>query len=151
MMDELASPKRRWVLTQEAFDTLLLCLDPDRERAGEMYETIRGKLIKFFECRGCPFPDDYSDETINRVARKIEQGEALHNPSAYFHSVARLVFMESLREQEKARAALAHRPPRPAPGDPGESHRLHCLNQCLQSLPSESRELVSGTMREKKA
>ena len=44
--------KKGWVLTQELFDTLLDWLDPDRERAGQKYETIRLKLIKIFTSRG---------------------------------------------------------------------------------------------------
>jgi hypothetical protein len=48
-----ASMKKGWVLTQELFDTLLGWLDPDRERAGDKYETVRIRLIKVFTCRGC--------------------------------------------------------------------------------------------------
>jgi hypothetical protein len=44
--------KKGWVLTQELFDPLLDWLDPDRERAGHKYETIRLKLIKIFTSRG---------------------------------------------------------------------------------------------------
>ncbi|MBI3950500.1 MAG: sigma-70 family RNA polymerase sigma factor [Acidobacteria bacterium] len=141
-MNHSPTPKKEWILTQGAFDKLLVCLDPDRERAGEVYETVRRKLMKFFECRGCLFPEDYTDETIDRVVRKIDEGEELHKPSSYFYSVARMVFMESLREQEKERAALEHQPPRPAPADPDESDRLQCLNRCIQSLSPESHELV---------
>lgn len=141
-MDESTSPKKEWALTQEAFNKLLVCLDADRERAGERYETIRRKLMKFFECRGCPFPEEFTDEAINRVARKLDQGEELHNPSGYFYGVARMVFMESLREQEKERAALERLSLRPVPEDPDESARRQCMERCLHSLPPESRQLI---------
>ena len=58
--------KKGWVLTQELFDTLLDWLDPDRERAGHRYETIRLRLIKIFTSRGCPEAEELADETINR-------------------------------------------------------------------------------------
>jgi hypothetical protein len=45
-------PKKRWVITREAFDRMLAELHPDIERAGEQYENIRRKLVKLFEWRG---------------------------------------------------------------------------------------------------
>jgi DNA-directed RNA polymerase specialized sigma24 family protein len=99
-------------------------------------------LIKFFEWRGCSFPEDDADETINRVVRKIDQGEEIHNPSSYFYGVARMVFMERLRKQEKERAVLEYQP-RPAPENPGESdQRLECVRQCMQRMALESRSLL---------
>ena len=43
-------------LTPEGFDALLTQLHPDRDRAGEIYETIRRKLVRLFEWRGCALP-----------------------------------------------------------------------------------------------
>src|SRR5262245_29135467 len=75
-------PRRKWTLTQEAFDKLLATLDEDRERAGEIYLEIRSNLVRFFEWRGCPFPEDHADETFNRVAKRAEE-EKILNPSSY--------------------------------------------------------------------
>ena len=61
-------------LTSTAFTRLLACLDPDRERAGEKYEDLRRTLIKFFEWRNAPFPEDHTDETFNRIAKKLGEG-----------------------------------------------------------------------------
>jgi hypothetical protein len=60
-----------WTLTEEAFAKFLAQLDPDTERAGERYETLRLTLVKFFDWRGAHFPEECADETFNRVARKI--------------------------------------------------------------------------------
>ena len=60
-------------LTKEALDGLLECLSADRELAAEAYEEIRRKLITFFEFRGCLTPQDQADETIHRVARRIQE------------------------------------------------------------------------------
>ena len=46
-------PARARGMTPEEFEALLAQLDPDRERAGERYETIRRKLVRLFEWRGC--------------------------------------------------------------------------------------------------
>src|SRR5262249_34915539 len=67
--------RKEWELTPEAFSKLLAELTPDPEVAGEKYEDLRGQLIKFFEWRGLLFPDQHADETLNRVARKIDEGE----------------------------------------------------------------------------
>ncbi len=48
-------------LTSETFAALLFSLDADRERAGEKYEDLRRTLIRFFEWRGAPFPEEHAD------------------------------------------------------------------------------------------
>src|SRR5947208_2186231 len=88
------APRRKWALTQDAFDRLLAAFGEDRERAGDKYLEVRGNLIRFFEWRGCPFPEDHADEAMNRVARKLAAGEAVLNPSAYCIGVARLLLLE---------------------------------------------------------
>ena len=105
--NDLPGRKKEWVLTREAFDKLLTCLDPDRERAGIRYEIVRLKLVKFFEWRGCESPEDQADETINRVARRIDEGEVINNLESYFLGVARLLLLESEKRRAKERAAVA--------------------------------------------
>src|SRR5215510_4016694 len=89
-----AAPRRKWTLTQEAFDELLAALAPDQESAGEKYLEVRGNLIRFFEWRGCPFPEDHADETINRVAKRVSEGEQIRNPAGYFLGAARMLLLE---------------------------------------------------------
>src|SRR5437868_5161996 len=102
----LAVRKKDWTLTREAFEQLLAALDPDRERAGLRYENIRRKLIEFFEARGSNSPADNADETINRVARRLDEGERVQDLSAYFYGVARLLLKETLRGLGKEPIAL---------------------------------------------
>ena len=52
-MNRDLSSKEERALTQQAFDRLLACFDSDRERAGEKYENLHCKLVKFFEWRAC--------------------------------------------------------------------------------------------------
>ena len=134
-------------LTTESFDALLAQLAPDRERAGELYETIRHKLVRLFEWRGCASPEDLADETINRVARRLAEGIELrsNDPYGYFCGVAHLVYKEVLR-----RAAREHRaiesgdwpPPSSLADDEPSDERLECLRRCLQQLPADQRDLV---------
>src|SRR5262249_25481905 len=101
-------------LTETSFEKLLDCLAPDREQAGAAYEALRRKLTRFFEWRGAPYPEEHVDETFNRVARKLEEGVQILNPSGYCSEVARLVLLESLKGPERKLTSLEAIDPRKA-------------------------------------
>ena len=139
------SLKKDWVLTQEAFDRLLGSLDADREEAAQKYERIRFKLVKYFEWRRTAFPDAQADETINRVARRIEEGVEVNNLNAYFYGVARMIFTESLKAWEQEQEAFGQPSAvelPPSLDDADATERRACLDRCLQRLPEESRNLI---------
>ena len=143
----------KWQLTPEAFNKLLAHFSPNREEAGTQYELIRMKIVRYFEWRTCPLAEDLADETINRVARRIDEGENISNLSAYCLSVARLVFMESLREPERTAVPLDEMPQKsadPPLEDDQKEARLRCLDHCLDKLPIESRTLILGYYYEAK-
>lgn len=147
-----SAPPGEWTLTREAFDKLLSHLGADREQAGQKYELIRRKLTKFFEWRGCVAPEDYTDEAINRVARKIEEGAKIDNLNAFFYGVARMLLMEEGRAREKERLARERLPPSLHPGENPEEPdaRLACFERCLSELPAASRELVIAYYQEER-
>lgn len=140
-----AQTRVRWSLTREVFDRLLACLDPDRERAGEKYEVLRRKLVKFFEWERCPFPEDHADEAINRVARRLGEGEAVRDLQGYCFGVARMLLLEILRERERQQKAFESMPPPATAGEEAaeSSPPLECLEECLRHLPPETRELIT--------
>jgi len=144
MVAESPDSKQKQDLTAQGLDGLLALLDSDRDRAGEKYEEIRFKLTKYFEWEGCPFVDEHADETINRVARAIQQGKEIRDLRAYFFGVARLIHFESLRNLEKQRRAVAELSTAPAarPDGDGSEAALDCLERCLASLPSEGCDLI---------
>ena len=136
----LSSP---WKLTPEGFNKFLLNLAPDRSLAGERYEVIRQKLVRFFEWRDCPHPDEHADETINRVIRKIDLGGTLEDPSTYVYGVARLLLLEIYKEKERERNALREvAVASELPLDETDDLRATCLQRCLETLPAENRELI---------
>jgi DNA-directed RNA polymerase specialized sigma24 family protein len=140
-----ASPRRKWTLTQEAFDKLLAALGPDRERAGETYLEIRNNLVRFFEWRGCPLPEDHADETFNRLTKRIAGGEEILNPMSYCLGVARMLLLEINKDRAREQKALtemttSHAAPDDA--DDGAQARIECLRACLETLPSNNRELI---------
>src|ERR1044071_7899691 len=80
---ESAVRRRDWQLSTLALERFLASLDSDRDRAAERYEHIRTRLLRFFEWRGCAFPDECADETITRVIRKIDEGAAIQDADSY--------------------------------------------------------------------
>jgi len=139
-----AGARRKWALTQEAFDKLLATLGPDRERAGEKYLEVRNHLIRFFEWRGCSFPEDHADETINRVAKRVSEGEEIQNPAGYFLGAARMLLLEIHKERAKERQALSELATADVTSYEFEElePRVACLERCLKTLSAENRELI---------
>lgn len=136
--------RQKWTLTQEAFDKLLVALDPNRDSAAQKYLEIRSNLIRFFEWRGCPFPEDHADETINRIAKRVTEGEEILNYSGYAMGVARLLLLEINKGRQREQLALAeigHASEFYEEEDDGE-RRLVCLRSCLQTLTTDNRELI---------
>ena len=134
-------------LTADIFGKLLARLDPDRERAGERYEDLRRTLTRFFELRNAPFPEEQTDEVFNRIARKLFEGVEIRNIGSYCYEVARLVCLEALKGRDSKRASLDPDNHDVAVVDRADEAReneirLACLEDCLDSLPIESRELI---------
>jgi RNA polymerase sigma factor (sigma-70 family) len=151
----------RTPLEEDGFERLLARLHPDRERAGHEYEAIRSKLVMFFEWRGWTAADELADETIDRVSRRLGQGEQIQgrDPFLYFHGVAKNVLREAwqtARQQKRRRytTGVLHRPADGRPGDADdveEAHefekRLQCLERCLEHLEVEDRTLIQRYYR----
>lgn len=136
--------RQKWSLTQEAFDKLLVALGGDRESAAQKYVEIRSNLVRFFEWRGCSFPEDHADETINRIAKRVAEGEEILNYSGYSLGVARLLLLEINKGRQREQLALAEIGQASEfyeEADDGE-RRLVCLRSCLQTLTTDNRDLI---------
>jgi DNA-directed RNA polymerase specialized sigma24 family protein len=135
--------RRQWDLTPKAFDQFLSLLDLDRDRAGESYEALRRNLIQLFIWRGCRDPESHADETINRVIRKIDEGEEVRDVIAYAHGVARRLLLEVFKKQEREQIGIDELPPLVAqPEEQDDETGVLCLRRCLNRLPEESRQLI---------
>jgi DNA-directed RNA polymerase specialized sigma24 family protein len=153
---EIETSKEQHSLSQEAFDRLLFCLDADRSRAGEKYETLRRKLVSFFRWRGSGEPEDHADRAIDRGAKRLQEGARLHvdEPYAYFHGVALNVLREHWRESDRERERVGDLTRSQTPAmdadeeDESEAERqaqerrLTCLNACLDQLPPPHRNWI---------
>jgi RNA polymerase sigma factor (sigma-70 family) len=151
--DQTDRDKPLWSLSQEAFEKLLDSFSADRDEAGAQYELTRRKLVRFFEWRAIASADERADETINRVARRIDEGQVIENLKSYFYGVARMVFMEALKELDRTPVPIDDAPQilqqkTPEAIDPDD--RLVCLDQCLDSLPAENRKLIVDYYQEER-
>jgi RNA polymerase sigma factor (sigma-70 family) len=149
---ETAPANPKWELSQSAFDRFLACLDADRSRAGERYETLRQKLILYFQCRVVTAAEDAADEVLNRVMRKLDTGEEIREPTTYVFGIARLLLLEVARQQERQQELPAEIPvARPAYEEEDElASQVECLRHCLNKLTPENRELITHYYREEK-
>lgn len=156
-METETSLKKDWTVTPDAFDRLLLWLDPNREAAGEKYEKIRLKLIKLFKWRNCVPEEEYADITINRVTRRIYENASIDasNPYLYFHGTALNVIREFWRGQLKHKQEDFDNlsPLESADKNPHQKieqelehqktqKRFACMQNCLRDLPPETRDFI---------
>jgi DNA-directed RNA polymerase specialized sigma24 family protein len=139
-----------------AFRQFLHWLDDGTDSRGEKYLEMRRRLVAYFDRKNCVAPDDLADETLNRVARRLEEEAGAITgtaPAQYCYITAKFVFLEYLREGARAQTSLSEMSPieadavlgaAPAADDEAQSkERLSaCLEECLASLAPADRDLI---------
>lgn len=158
-MVETESPqlKKNSILTPASFEQLLSHLGPDRERAAETYLELQRALFTYFAVRGATAPEEFTDETFDRAARRLSEGQSIFaaNPTGYFYGVARNVWRESLAKTnllaplpDEASEPFSDSTPLDVMVESLNAHeserRLACLQKCLARFPDQDRELVIG-------
>lgn len=135
---------RNGPLSAASFDGLLRWLDPDHTLAAQAYESLRERLIRYFEWRGCEMADALADEVFDRIARRLAEGVEVRRPDPrqYVYGVARLVCLEALKRQRRQRAALDAGPPLAASSQPDAEVLDRLLARCLEELSGDQRVLI---------
>jgi DNA-directed RNA polymerase specialized sigma24 family protein len=138
----------RRTITAGRFAGLLARLDPDRDRAAAEYERLRRALVKFFDWRGHPAPDECADETLDRLARKLTD-TAVGDVDRYTYGIARLVLLEQQRLPafDSIEPGFEHgaAPPAIMPDEATAHDQMRgCFDMCLERLPRQDRELAVG-------
>ena len=108
---------------------------------------LRERLIFFFSRRMLLLPEDLADEVLNRLARRLEEGEAIANIKGYALGIARHVLQEQRAKSDRERAAseefhrnVSHEP---LTIDEDEEIRLERMRRCLERLPRSDQEMLS--------
>jgi DNA-directed RNA polymerase specialized sigma24 family protein len=130
--------------TPETFEKLLLCLHADRERAGEEYELLRLKLLEYFRSRTCLYAEDLADETLNRLAKKVAEGEEIREVLRYCYGLARWVWVEHSRRPDVNQMSFDDLPVAPFVLQDSlvRKEREACFQYCLGELPEKEREMM---------
>jgi len=147
--------KKQWALTESAFRRLLEWLDQGEDSGGQRYLEIRRRIALYFDRKNCAGPDELADETLNRVARRLQEEGSITSdtPAHYCFITARFVFLEHLRKP-KTEEALDDSETRKRSGlvteanageEEGEQERLlECLSRCVEALDPDHRDLIVG-------
>lgn len=125
----------------QAFEALLLRLEPGYPDSENRYKQLRQKMVKFFAWKRCEDPDGLADETIGRAVKNISAGEEIRsdNPYSYIYAIAKYVFMEYLREKKKREAISNNLPDHLKNSSAGTQD---CRNECLQELSGDKKGLL---------
>jgi len=133
--------KTTWSLTKESFEKLLTWLDSNREEAATKYESARLRLIKYFICNGCGDRDEeLADETIDRVARRLERNE-IPEPFTGDKILYFLAFARNIRREHLNDLKPRDPPPPVIVSEEAEDYDF-CLEKCLQMLVNEDHSLA---------
>jgi DNA-directed RNA polymerase specialized sigma24 family protein len=146
--------KKHWTLSPNAFERLLNWMDGAVSSDGQRYLEMRQRLVGYFDRKGCLNPDELADETLNRVARRLEEEDLTEaeTPARYCYIVARFVFLESLRNAGKNVAGIHNVRPEGLGDDAQdpeteyqkqvEEKMLTCLEECSHKLEPLNREII---------
>ena len=148
-VDQTTGAARRWELSGEALEGLLQALGPDPNAAGRRYELLRRKLTDFFAWRHCELPEELADETLDRLARRLMQGEPIERIEFYALGIARMLLKEAARRTEQRN--IAFREMRVQPAAQAELEMLDAVERCLATLPAGSRELIGRYYSEERS
>lgn len=152
---------RRWELTREALEGLLARLDTDPAAAGEKYERLRRSLLKFFSWHQISEADSSVDETLDRIARRLDAGHHIDDVPVFAYGVARMVRLERQRRSAAFQTTSDELLfTQAAPAQYYEDTELRetelrdaCLQRCLAELSPNDRDLIVtyyvGTGRER--
>jgi DNA-directed RNA polymerase specialized sigma24 family protein len=151
MISTVHKQNRNTELAEQTFRRLLAWLDQGVNTNGQSYLAIRERLLGYFDRKNCLTADELADETLNRVARRLDEEDGnieTEIPAKYCYIVARFVFMEYLRANEKMIATLddvGRQAKAMSPEDRDRKEKmLECLDRCAAKLEVSQRKLIFG-------
>ncbi len=143
-------------------------LDEGKDSDSQRYLEVRRRLELYFDRKNCVAPAELADETLNRVARKLDENGEITEvaPLQYCYITAKSVFLDTLLSEKRT---PFYRPLANAISgslssqsvsllDAGASAEqkkkiADCLDGCLKTLSSTDRDLIvdyySGQQRGK--
>lgn len=137
-------------LAAEGFQSLLAQLGPDPQQAGLRYERLRERLILYFLRHLLDSPEDLADLAIDRLARRLMEGEQVASLEGYALGIARFILKEQaalqMRKTQSNEYLLQNVLDRNLTQDKEaylRDQQLDAMERCLSTLPSEEVELLN--------
>lgn len=143
--------------TEEVFRKFLSWLDEGVDSDGQRYLDVRRRLELYFDRKNCVAPGELADETLNRVARKLEENGEITDvaPLRYCYITAKYVFFETLGSEKRSpfyrpltnsnsgnlsgqSAALL----KAGPATDQKEKIAACLKSNLKTLPTADQDLI---------
>jgi len=139
--------RKDWVINHEALRRLLVWLDSGSDSRGERYLEVRRRLTLYFDRKNCLFSDELADETLNRIAHKLEEKGAITqlSPLHYCYIVAKFVFLENLRLVKPMQYKPSEQSNYDGVSEVGSELKeniFSCLEKCLGKLGENDRRLI---------
>jgi RNA polymerase sigma factor (sigma-70 family) len=133
----------------ESFEEILAWLNGDRDEAAAMYVQLRQDLAKMFMWGRCADPEGLTDEVFDRVAKKVHDVRPTYegDPRLYFRAVANNLIKENnkrVKTQLSLEGIDLPESPTTETEDEMAAYIEECLQQCLQKLSTDKRELILG-------
>jgi DNA-directed RNA polymerase specialized sigma24 family protein len=128
------------------FGSFVAWLDAGVDSGGRSYVVMHARLVGYFARKGCRAPEDLADETLSRVARRLDEEGTITNvlPAQYCYIVARFVLLEYLRSADRQHVAVGF-DVRDHGADAGAERReqlMARLDACLAALTPADRDLI---------
>jgi DNA-directed RNA polymerase specialized sigma24 family protein len=139
------------VPNEHSLQRLLAWLDGGVDSGGAGYVEMRRRLELYFERRNCSAPDHLADETLNRVARRLEEEGSIASstPARFCYISAKFVLLEYLRRKKEVPLRDVEVTQVPEEDD----EMMSRLEDCLETLTAAEREIIveyyRGETREK--
>jgi RNA polymerase sigma factor (sigma-70 family) len=133
----------------EGFEDILAWLNADRDVAAAIYVQLRQDLAKMFLWGRCADPEGMTDEVFDRVAKKVADVKPTYegDPRLYFRAVANNLIKENNKRIKTQLSLEGIDLPEPAISETEDEIAADiedCLQQCLQKLGTDKRELILG-------
>lgn len=146
---------RDTTIPPESFDEILAWLNADRDVAAAAYLELRETLANLFEINHCSDPQWLTDETFDRVAKKVHELRKNYegDPRLYFYAVARNLIKEESKKIKRHASVDEMELPAQSSGETDQETaemREACLQSCLKKLSADKRKLVRSYYEKEK-
>jgi DNA-directed RNA polymerase specialized sigma24 family protein len=153
----MVGPNQDWAPNEKAFEKFLTWLDEGMNSEGQRYLEVRRRLELYFDRKNCVAPAELADETLNRVAKKLEENGEITDvaPLQYCYIVAKFVFLEALRADKRSpfyrpltatnASNLSGQSATLLGAESGSENKekvADCLQRCLETLSTVDRDLI---------